>query len=206
MDFFSTAWKIIESPRQAFREITLAEHKNYSLALYASFGICAVFIGFWFFKAAEVFEQLLYLIFAGIFGGMLLGVLLAPIGAGFHATFCLIAGKNASFRGSLGITAYSFVPVMISLAVVLPIELLTFGLYMFSNNPHPYAIKPVEYTVLVGADVIVGIWVLGLAILGTRVHQQIGFVRAAFIVLSTVIVLGSLLLFGGSTLMSAMAR
>ena len=59
LDFFETVWKVIESPRKAFHDITLAEHKNYSLLLFALFGVALSFTGFWYFKLGSRFESLL---------------------------------------------------------------------------------------------------------------------------------------------------
>jgi hypothetical protein len=164
------------------------------------------FTGFWYFKVGENFEYLLYLIFAGIFGGVFLGICLAPIIAGVHFAFSKVFGKNSSFRNSFGITSYSFVPILFSLAIVLPIELLTFGLYLFSANPHPFTIKPLEYSVLVGVDAFMGVWSIALAAVGTKISQQSNWVQAILVVSLTVVAIGGGLLGGGFMLLRLLVR
>jgi len=55
-------------------------------------------------------------------------------------------------------------------------------MYLFTWNPHPYTIKPFSYVALVGFDIVVGLWTLVLALIGTMVGHQISFVRALFAV------------------------
>ena len=67
LDLFDVLWKIIESPRSAFRTIMLSEHKNYAVFLYSLIGIAITFAGFWQFKLGNRIENILLVIFFGIF-------------------------------------------------------------------------------------------------------------------------------------------
>jgi hypothetical protein len=178
LDFFDTVWKVIESPRKAFHDITLAEHKNYSLLLFSLFGIALSFTGFWYFRLGSRFESLLDLL-AGATGiGVIVGLLSAIL---FTALFEIVArllGGKGSVRNSLGILAYATTPVSLSLALILPIELLTFGMYLFTRNPDPYTFKPALYVTLIGTDCVVGLWAFVLGTLGAAVSKQISVVRS----------------------------
>jgi hypothetical protein len=88
------------------------------------------------------------------------------------------------------------VPVLLSLILVLPIELLTFGMYMFTSNPHPAVIKPVSYYVLVGFDVLLGAWALILAVLGTRVVLRVSVMRSSLAAVILLIVVVAILAAG----------
>jgi hypothetical protein len=88
-------------------------------------------------------------------------------------------------RRSLGVLGYSMTPVAFSLILILPIELLTFGMYLFTSNPHPYVMKPVSYVLLIGFDALIASWTLGLAVVGTRVGHQLNTMKSMVVVFVT---------------------
>jgi hypothetical protein len=181
LDLFYIAWKVLESPRKAFHLITLAEHKNYVLFLYTLAGIAAAFAGFWYFTLGEVIGNILVLIFFALLIGIPLGLILCPVASLVHLVMVKILGKNVSFRISLGTTGYALVPIIISLLFVKPIELLTFGLYFFSVNPPPIAIKPVSYVVLIGFDGVLLVWSFLLLIVGTKIGCQLSVWKSTLV-------------------------
>ena len=202
LDLFDTLWKIIESPREAFRLIMVAEHKNYALFLYALGGINIIFSGLWYFRIGDRFADVLHLIFKALLIGVPLGIVLCPIVSFFHWMMSTLLGGKASFRTSMGITSYALTPITMSLFLLLPIGLMTFGMYLFTFNPHPMAIKPVSYIVLIGLNVVMILWVLILLIIGTNVGNQISLWRSVLIVAILYgLVLGALM-FGGKYALS----
>lgn len=183
LDLFNTIWRVIENPQKAFRLIMLAEHKNYSLFLYVLCGISAVFSGFWFFKIGDRFENLPVLIIWALLIGILLGGVLCPIISSFHWILSKLISGKATFRTSVGITSYALMPFIISLLFLLPIELMTFGMYLFTFNPHPIAIKPVSYVVFIALNALMILWALILLTIGTKVGNQITLWKSAIIVI-----------------------
>lgn len=183
LDLFNILWRIIENPRKAFRIIVLAEHKNYALLLYVLFGMSIAFSFFWYFRIGDRFENILHLILWAIMIGVPLGGVLCPIISSFHWILSKLATGKATFRNSMGITSYSLMPLILSLLLLLPIELMTFGMYLFTFNPHPFAIKPISYIVLIGLNVLLMLWVFLLLIIGTNVGNQIDLLRSIFIVI-----------------------
>lgn len=181
LDLFDMLWKIIENPRNAFRLIILAEHKNYSVFLFALSGIAIMFAEFWYFKFGVRVENILLIIFLAILVGIPFGIALCPIVTSIHWGISKILGNKASFRKSLGITSYSLTPIIISLLFVLPIELLTFGMYFFTFNPPPITIKPISYILLIGLDVALTIWAWILLVIGTKVGNQVSLLKSIFI-------------------------
>jgi hypothetical protein len=182
LDLFDTLWRIIENPREAFRIIMIAEHKNYALLLYAICGISIAFSGFSYFKIGDRFENVLILIFWALLIGVPLGIALCPIVSFFHWSLSKLLGGKSSFRTSMGITSYTLTPITISLLLLLPIELMTFGMYLFTFNPHPIAIKPVSYSVLIGLNAVMILWAFLLLITGTKVGSQISLWKSVLIV------------------------
>ncbi len=182
LDLFNTLWRIIENPREAFRLIMIAEHKNYGLFLYALCGISVAFSGFWYFRIGDRFENVLLLIFWALLIGIPLGIVVCPIVSSFHWMLSKLLSGNSSFRTSMGITSYALTPVIISLVLILPIELMTFGMYFFTFNPHPMAIKPISYIVLIGLNAVMILWAFMLLIIGTKVGNQISLWKSILIV------------------------
>jgi len=87
--------------------------------------------------------------------------------------------------------------LILSLVFVLPIELMTFGLYLFSFNPHPITIKPTLYIVLLSFDVVLILWGLILSIVGTKVGNQIPLWKSISTVVLLYGIVASGLLTGG---------
>jgi hypothetical protein len=197
LDLFDTIWKVIENPRSAFGLIMRAEHKNYSLFLYTLSGISIAFASFWQFKMGDRFENVFPLILWAILIGVPIGIVLCPFISSLHWILSKIIGGKTGFRASLGITSYSLTPLVISLLFVLPIELLTFGMYIFTFNPHPMTIKPISYFVLIGFDLALAAWAVILMIIGTQVGNQVSLWKSILIVviLST-LTCGSLIISG----------
>lgn len=190
LNLFETAWGIIESPRSTFHNITLAEHKNYSFFLFVLFGICLSFTSFWYLRLGNRFESLMELLpwafGVGVLSGLVLALLLTTV---YHFGAKAFGGKTG-IRSSLGLLSYSLVPMVATLFFVLPVELLTFGMYLFTSNPHPYTIKPFSYVALVSFDIGVSLWSIGLAVVATSVGHQISTVKSVFVVIGTIVVLG----------------
>ncbi len=181
LDLFSTGWRLIENPKEAFRLIALADHKNYSLLLYAIFGISLSLTGFWYFRLGDKFDSLITLAVWALLVGIPLGIIICPITTLFHWLYSKIFGGKASFRTSLGITSYSLTPIVISLFLVLPVELSTFGMYLFTFNPHPMTIKPLSYILLIGFDAAMTLWTYFLVVIGTSIGHQISILKSIIV-------------------------
>jgi hypothetical protein len=186
LNLFETGWTVLESPHKAFRTITLAEHKNYVLFLFTLFGISLSFTGFWLLRLGRYFENLLDLIGSAVGAGIILGLVVAGLlTLAYHGIARLLGGRSG-FRSSLGLLAYSLTPIALTLFVILPIELLTFGMYMFTANPHPYSIKPVSYVLMIGFDSVVALWSVLLAVLATRIGHQMSTSKSILVVFGTI--------------------
>jgi hypothetical protein len=195
LDFFDTVWKVIESPRKAFHDVTLAEHKNYSLLLFSLFGIALSFTGFWLFALGARFESLLALLAEAASIGVALGFVCAILFTFFYEVTMRFVGGKGTARSSLGILAYATTPVVLSLVLILPVKLLTFGMFLFTSNPNPYTIKPELYVTLIAVDCLMGLWSLILAVIGSTVGKQLSVGRSFVSVFaSTAVSLGVLFL------------
>jgi hypothetical protein len=181
LDLFYTAWKIIENPRSAYRLIVLSEHKNYVFLLYSLFGIDIAFALLWLFRMGEIFSSIITLILWAFLTGVGLGLILCQAVSLLHWLQTKMYGGLSSYRISLGITAYSFIPVILSFIIGMPIKLLTFGMYYFTFNPNPMTINSISYITLTGIDFIAFIWSFGMLVYGTMRGNQVTVVKALLI-------------------------
>jgi hypothetical protein len=179
LDLFETAWGVVTSPKKAFHRIALAEHKNYSMLLFGVSGIGVAFTLAWFFRLGIFFETLLDFLFvmvpAGFVGGMVLGPSFALL---LVASSKMVGGKGR-FVDTLALVAYAMIPVVLSVLLLLPVELLTFGMFMFTSNPPPASLNPVSFYLLTGLDAMVGVWMLALLVVGGAVVHRYSRPRAA---------------------------
>jgi hypothetical protein len=186
LNLFETGWQVIEAPSKAFQKIALAEHKNYVLFLFSLLGVSLSFTAFWYLRLGTRFESLLDLIPAAVGIGVGFGLVAAVVVTAVYHLLAKMMGGRAGFRGSLGVLAYSMTPIAFSLVLILPIELLTFGMYLFTGNPHPYVMKPVSYVLLVGFDALIAVWTLALAIVATKVGHQLNILKSITVIVLTV--------------------
>jgi hypothetical protein len=183
LDLFTTAWQLIEAPRKAMRRVVAAVHKNYTIFLSSFYGIGLAFFLLWVLNLGELFENLVYLLFTAILIGPALGIIHIFLAGLIGVLAGRLWGIRMRFGNVFGVAAYATVPEILSIALVLPIELLTFGLYMFSNNPSPLVIKPFPYVVFMILDGLAILWSLTLFTIGIRTLGIASFIKAAIIAL-----------------------
>ena len=189
LDFFWTAWQLVESPREAFKRIVRAEHKNYVLVFMMFLGIGISFSLLWARHAGNEFDNLIYLILLGYVLGLGIGL---PVG--LLVTYLLhgvlkIFGSRGTLKNTYAVVGWSLMPILISVSLVLPIEFGAIGLRLFSTNPSPMDTKPFVYVVLLILDGLAIAWSLRLATVGIKVAHKVSATRAfeaVFIVVACV--------------------
>jgi len=186
LDLFDTIWQLIESPRKAMRRIALAVHKNYVIFLSSFYGIGLAFFLLWVLNLGEAFSNLLYLIFTAILIGPALGIIHVFLTSLVGVLIGRLMRTRMQFSNVLGVAAYATIPVNLSVVFVLPIELMTFGLFMFAQNPSPFVIKPIPYIIFMVLDGLAILWSLSLFVIGVRTISNLRLLGAALcVVVST---------------------
>lgn len=181
LDLFATVWRLIESPRVAFRRIAISSHKNYIFFLSAITGIAFAFTIMWLLKIGNSGIPLLSLLAAGFVVGPALGVI-NLLTLGLLQKFVARAFRHHTrYKNALAIISYASVPIVLSVIFVLPIEILTFGKFFFSTNPSPFTLKPVSYILVLALDGVFLLWSLILYVYGTKILYDISMSRAALI-------------------------
>jgi hypothetical protein len=181
LDLFTTAWNILEKPKKTFHRVAIAKHKNYGLVLSAVAGIAIVYFIFWCIKAADYTQSLLNFLIAGFVIGPVIGIFSVLIFSLLMMAIVKLSRVKINFRSTFAVVAYSLVPIVISVIIILPIEIMTFGLFFFSSNPPPYELKPVSYFTLISLDSILGLWSLILIWIGVKKITDKGWVYSLII-------------------------
>ena len=178
LDLFETSWTVLESPRRGFRSIAIAHHKNYVFALSSLAGIGFAFTYFWLVKAGDVMTDLIGLLAAGISSGIIVGPFIVLLFSLILKVLTIFGRTKVGYRNLYAVSSYSLLPVVISVFTLLPVELLTFGTFMFSRNPSPYLLKPVSYIVILSLDGMCALWTIVLLATGMKVLLDSGWKRA----------------------------
>jgi len=181
LDLFTTTWGIIEHPRKTFLTIALAKHKNYSFLLSAISGIGFIFTIFWIIKAGNYTESLMNILSAGLCIGPLFGITVVLMFSIIMKLIGRLFSVRITFRNLFAMNAYALVPVVISVGLVLPVELLSFGRFFFSTNPSPLLLKPVSYIILLCLDGMLSIWTIVLQLVGYKVLDDVQWLKIILI-------------------------
>lgn len=188
LDLFTTAWKVVESPRRTFHRIAIASHKNYVFILSALLGIGEAFLLMWLIHIGNSNLHLLEILAVGFLVGPPLGIATVLAIAFVQTLLASILGLRAKFFQGVGIISYAAIPIVLSVILILPIELLTFGKYFFSSNPTPMLLKPASYVLLLSLDAAFIMYSITLYIAGIRSLYDIGIGRALAITCGTLAV------------------
>ncbi len=191
LDLFSTMWKLIESPAKAFRTIAIARHKNYSIFLSSVAGIAFTFFVFWLTSIGDHSETLINLLAAGFTVGPFFGIFVLLLFSVIMLAVMKIGGMRVQFRNIYATAAYVCIPVIFSFVLIFPIEIMTFGLFMFTKNPSPYLLKPVSYILFLGLDGAFAVWSLAMLLVGVKSLLDVPWFTAVRLILF------SLVLFAG---------
>ncbi len=187
IDLFSMIWKLIESPRAAFHEIAIAQRKNYSIFLAGLFGIGLTFGLFWILKLGNQVDSILMFMAIGILVGPFIGIIYLTV---FSLMFVLITKLiklKCKFKNIFAVSSFSFVPIVLSVIFILPLELAIFGIYFFSTNPSPIVIKPTYYYLLLTLDYLVTTWSIVLLNIGIKVLLDINWLKTSLISLGMIL-------------------
>lgn len=168
LDLFATGWGLIERPARTFHTIAIARHKNFSLLLAAAAGIPLAFLFFRAVHAGEAAGGLLPIVAAALAAGPPAGIAAVLAGATAAWAAGAVTGAAVRWRNAFAVAAWGLLPVVMAGIVVVPLELLSFGEFLFSRNPGPSLLRPGTYLLLLGLDILFAAWALFLEAAGMR--------------------------------------
>jgi hypothetical protein len=166
LDLWQLIGMLIESPVKAFNRIIQSEHKNFVLFIAVLFSVKA-FVDSRFISILLTGENGLRL--------SLLPTLLIAAAAGYIVIWiCTLilfmvnksSGLKSRLRDNNAVLVYSLIPYAFGLVILFPIELITFGQYLFADNPSPFMLKPTIAFALLAFEGLLILWGMFLSITG----------------------------------------
>jgi len=163
IDLWSTIFRLIHSPVEAFTLIIQSDHKNF-ISLLLGFASIKIYL-------LVVFLLVQFKIVESVFIFFPYDIFVTPVYTAviiFLFSFLLttILNKNnitTRLKDIFALISYSLFPLTFSLIFFFPVELILFGEYTFSNNPSPFIIKEVAAFILAGIEVLMVIWSIFLS-------------------------------------------
>lgn len=158
IDLWKTIGLLIEDPSSAFRQIIFAENKNFIIFITLFIALknllitrflSVPFLGKEGVSTSFIISYLIILTYT----------LLLFIGFTFLQKIYFKRLKTIlRVKDIYASNVYAFVPFVIGLFLIFPIELVVLGGDIFSNNPTPFQIKPTVSYLLAGFEVFTFIW------------------------------------------------
>lgn len=186
LDLFKTIGKAIESPGKAFHSIAIAEHKNYSLVLGAFSGYALTSFIFWYIHAGDIARLFIEVLVAGAILGPFVGIVVFFLHIIFSRFVIRAFGYSTKFRNLMSVIAYTLFPLIISSFFILPVELITFGIFLFTKSPNPFSLLPASAMILFGINALFVLWFLILHIKSVEALLDISLVKSIAITLLSV--------------------
>ena len=167
IDLWNIIWLVIDSPKKAFQNIIQAEHKNFiillgilaSLKIYFNVQFASNFI---FEFSPDITNLLLYLT-----GSVLLFFILIVLISLLVRFFNSRQGIKTRFKDNIATYIYSFLPLVIGLVFLLPVEYALFGNHWLIFDPSPFVIKTGAAWVLTSIEAALYVWSIVLVIIAT---------------------------------------
>lgn len=156
---------LIESPKIAFEKIIISINKNYLsvilVFLSLRFYILSKFISVPFNNTDYNYNLFLVLIYF-LFSTILTIILLVL----FTSLFMNRLKIYYRTKDIFAVLIYSFIPTVLAIIFVYPIELAVYGKYLFSNNPYPFEVKETVFYLLAAIEIFLIIWSFILQVKG----------------------------------------
>lgn len=172
IDLWHTIWLLIESPKEAFKTIIFAEHKNFTILL-------SIFIAMKLFINSYFTINILY---SGIystqhvyteFGLTILSVMIAAAVLAFiYKYFARLFNIEVRFRDNYSILIFSFLPMITMLVFLFPVEYALFGSHWIFFNPSPFEMKGNAAYILSIIEMIAMLWTIILLVKGISLQTK----------------------------------
>lgn len=169
LHLFETLWMLIESPHSAMQRIILAQQKNYVFLLQIMFGFAYVAFIFWYVHIGLVIDNLQILLFLILVTGPITGIIVVMALSLVAFLGLRVQKMSVKYRDINAIVSYASFPIILSIVFIFPVEVGIFGMYLFTNEPSPFSINPLAYSLVIGLDVLLVIWSLVILFIGLRI-------------------------------------
>ncbi|MCB0746730.1 MAG: zinc ribbon domain-containing protein [Ignavibacteriae bacterium] len=170
IDLWSTIWKLFESPVEALKNIIYAQHKNFVIFL-------TIFVSIKFLLISSFLQSLtddsVITSKSFIYNTLLHSAIYIAFFLVFSFILNLMLKKfgKSRFKDSYSVTIFSFIPLILSLFFLTPIEYGIFGKHWFIFNPSPFLIKEIPAYIVTFLELILIIWSLIIFWKGLRLQS-----------------------------------
>ena len=158
VDIWVTIGQIIESPTKAFLKIIFAEHKNFIVFLTIFFAlrilVLSRFTSLFFTDSSTSAAPIIISYLISLTASAIIYFVLSYISSVVLNRWEYIV----RFKDVYSLNIYSNIPNILALFILLPIELIVFGNYLFSNNPNPFQVKETFAYILSSFELGIILW------------------------------------------------
>jgi len=172
IDLWKTFGLIIVSPAEGFTLIRNSEHKNFLLFLFLMLSVKMFFnsalISFVYYSTPNVTARMAlgFAVSAGIF---LISTLLFALSLKYIAK---MLKTETRFWDNVSVYIYSFFPYLVGLILLLPLEYIIYGEYLFSTNPSWFALNNSFAYLFAGLEAAAFLWQLFLLYCAIKVQTN----------------------------------
>lgn len=158
IDLWNTIQLILEDPVKAFKQIIFAEHKNFIIFITFFIAIKNLIITRFFSVAALGINGVATSFFISLILSILITLFLFSLLTFIQRSIYSKQKIILRFKDIYAINVYTFIPYLLGLIFIFPIELVVLGGDVFSNNPYSFEIKPLVTYILSGIELITILW------------------------------------------------
>lgn len=187
VDLWQSVIKILEEPSVVFKNIIYSEHKNFISFIIFFIALKNLIIARYMSVPELGLNNVSTSFLLSFFLSIIVTILIISLTSVIQKVSIDKSMAEPRFIDVFSINTYSYIPYLIGLFFVFPIELVVLGQDIFSNNPYPFDIKPAITYILAGVEVLIILWT---SILGYRssVFLQISKIRSVFFVIISLII------------------
>ncbi|MBK7106621.1 MAG: YIP1 family protein [Ignavibacteriae bacterium] len=181
IDLWSTIWRLFETPKDALKNIIYAEHKNFItfLTFFLSIKLLLIsaFVQSFVDDSVMNSKSFIYNI-----------LIQAVIYTAFFIFFSILLNvglkkfTKTKFKNTFAVTIFSFIPTILTLFFLTPIEYGIFGKHWFIFNPSPFLIKEIPAYILTLVELIFIIWSVIIFWKGIKLQSNSNFFSIAMII------------------------
>lgn len=193
IDFWLVLYQMLFDTENAFKQILYANNKNFLIPLFILLNLKFASL---LFVLGSIYD--LEISFSLFWGALLaLMVILCIIMFIYLEFIRTVINKlflqNLFRKNYLSVIVYASSIFSLSIFVLLTIELVLFGPFLFSGNPSPFDIKPIPAYIIAGLEILVLALFLIFSFIGFKIYLQ--SIRMSVIVTLSAILIIPILFF-----------
>lgn len=192
IDLWSTINKIIDSPSTALRAIIQSDHKNFVIILLILAGLKNTLNVIMYINNSSELSIGHNDVIVYLFLGTILFITIILLNTIIITNINKYFGLDNRFKDNISIFAYSYLPVIILLVVLLPIYFAMYGLYWFLFSPSPFMIKPLASYIFFIIEILFYLWSCMLFVISMFIQSKNLFYSIIIGVISFTLVLVTL--------------